>query len=361
VADGAWAPTEWGSVVMSVGSDRTFVSIIMPAFNEERYVARAIDSLIPDGNVLEYEILVIDGRSTDRTRDVVQKLANANPRIRLVINEKRVQSAALNVGAQAASPAARIILRADCHATYSEGFVERCVARLTAAEAVSVVVPMQTVGMTCFQRAVAAAQNSILGNGGSAHRRRGKSRFVDHGHHAAFDREFFLSMGGYDERFTHNEDAELDVRIGRAGGRIWLETSAVVTYFPRPSVRALARQYFRHGLGRAKTFWKHLPPLKLRQFTPLLILYACVGAGLLAVAEPRFLAIPVAYAGLCVGWGFAMAVRRRDRCLAASGIAAITMHLAWAAGFTVGTVKEFFHRDQPSDIEPTIEKDRATA
>lgn len=336
---------------MSIGSDKPFVSIVVPTLNEERYVANAINSLIPPDDVCHYEILVVDGCSTDRTREIVRELAQANPRISLLHNEKKIQAAALNQGARAANAAAQIILRADCHAIYPHGFVQQCVIGLRMTNVVSVVVPMQAMGRACFQRAVASAQNSILGNGGSAHRRLGKSRFVDHGHHAAFNRHYFLSLGGYDESFSHNEDAEFDIRVGKAGGRVWLETGAVVAYFPRATFGGLARQYFLHGQGRARTFCKHHPPLKLRQFTPLLILYGCVGAGLLAIAQPLFLAIPVSYASLCLGWGLVLAAAQRDRCLAGSGVAAITMHLSWATGFTVQAVKEFVRRREPLDIK----------
>ncbi len=109
---------------------------------------------------------------------------------------------------------------------------------------------MATVGKVGFQRAVAAAQNSVLGNGGSAHRRAAVSRYVDHGHHAAFDRAFFLSIGGYNETFSHNEDAEYDHRV--ALGRRQSESGCVAmscsaTFPRRTPAGALAKQYFRHG------------------------------------------------------------------------------------------------------------------
>jgi succinoglycan biosynthesis protein ExoA len=96
-----------------------------------------------------------------------------------------------------------------------------------------------------------------------------------------------LSIGGYDEPFLRNEDVEFDVRVGKANGVIWLETGAV-TYFPRATTRALARQYFLHGRGRAMTFSKHRPTLKLRQFMPLLILYGCLAGEILSFVNRCF-------------------------------------------------------------------------
>ena len=134
-----------------------------------------------------------------------------------------------------------MLLRADAHADYPPGFVAAVTEALAQPGVTSVVVPMRTVGVTPFQRAVAAAQNSRLGNGGSAHRGGGgPSGPVEHGHHAAFDRDAFLRLGGYDERFTHNEDAEHDVRATRAGGLVWMCREAPVTYFPRATLQRAA-------------------------------------------------------------------------------------------------------------------------
>lgn len=316
----------------------TFISIIVPTYNEAGFVGAAVQSLLPIPEDFDYEILVVDGGSSDGTVAIVEALARDNPRIRLVFNPRRLQSAAVNLGVEVANPDAGIIVRADSHATYPPGFVERCVRTLQEKQVPSVVVTMDTVGVTCFQRGVAAAQNSLIGNGGSAHRRQGASRFVDHGHHAVFDRAFFQSLGGYDEAVKANEDVDYDNRVIKAGGQIWLETSVPVTYFPRDSVKSLARQYYNYGRGRALTYRRYGYALKARQLMPVAILGANL-VGLLGglLVHPIAFLIPLAYLALCLGIGVMEAVRRQDRCLVSLGVAAMVMHLAWAAGF----IREF--------------------
>ena len=115
----------------------------------------------------------------------------------------------------------------------------------------SVVVPMDAVGVGCFQRAVAWVVDTPLGSGGSAHRGGKRSGFVDHGHHAAFKAARFRELGGYDEAFSHNEDAEFDRRLADAGGRIWLDADIRIGYFPRATPGALWRQYWNYGRARA--------------------------------------------------------------------------------------------------------------
>jgi succinoglycan biosynthesis protein ExoA len=313
-----------------------FVTIVMPALNEERYVARAIASVLPRSADLAWELLVADGGSTDATCEIVERMSASDPRIRLLRNEKRIQAAGVNLGARHADARATHLVRADCHAEYPPGFVERCVRTLVETGAGTVVVPMRTRGTTCMQRAVAAAQNSRLGNGGAAHRMPGQSGFVDHGHHAAFELAAFRQVGSYDESFPHNEDAELDRRMADAGRRIYLDAGAVLTYYPRSDLIALTRQYFRFGAGRANMLIKHRARPRLRQMLPVAAFLVCLGSLGLSVVHPVFLSAAAAYALACLGWGAALAVREGDRCLLLSGVAAITMHMSWAAGFLLG-------------------------
>jgi succinoglycan biosynthesis protein ExoA len=240
----------------------------------------------------------------------------------------------MNIAAEACDPRSAVLVRADCHAHYPEGFVENCVRSLIGADSQSVVVSMRAVGHSPLQKAIAAAQNSRLGNGGSRHRRQSASGYVEHGHHAAFDTATFRSLGGYDEDAPFNEDAEFDARLVRAGGRIYLDGRFVIDYYPRTNFTSLARQYYRHGWGRANTLLKHAMLPKLRQILPVLVLLMCATA---FVAWPVVggvaLLPPAAYLAACLVWGLLLAVSVRQAGLLLSGPAAIAMHLSWALGF----------------------------
>lgn len=314
-----------------------FVSIVVPVLNEQDYITACLESLLAQGAAWgdgkSFEILVMDGGSTDRTRDLVAAMQQKHPCIRLVHNGWRLQSAAMNLAARIASPRAGILLRADAHAVYPADFLRRCVADLMRTGAASVVVPMLTLGKRGFQRAVAAAQNSLLGNGGSAHRRASESHYVEHGHHAAFMRDAFLRVGGYNPSFSHNEDAEYDYRVTQSGNRIWMCGDIMLSYFPRQDPWGLARQYFKHGAGRARTLMTHHQRPRLRQVLPVVVLLASIISLALMTVHPVFALIPLGYALGCLSWGAAQALHRRDAWLLASGAAAIIMHLSWASGF----------------------------
>jgi len=311
--------------------------VVIPCLNEEAHLPGLLGQLLADNP--EAHIVVADGGSTDRSRAIVAELAAIHPGLSLMDNPARLQSAGVNRAAREHGAGHRWMVRIDAHCDYPAGYVAGLIEAAERQGATSVVVPMVTRGTRCFQSGVAAAQNSLLGNGGSAHRNLGQGRFVDHGHHALFDLALFLSVGGYDEGFSHNEDAELDHRLALAGGRIWLEPAQAIVYYPRRSAGALMRQYLGYGRGRARNLRRHRMPMVARQAVPLLVA-PMVAAGIVgligALWQPwaLVLALPLlGWAGLCFAYGAVLALRQRSACVLCAGVAAMVMHLGWSWGF----------------------------
>lgn len=310
------------------------VLVVIPCLNEEAHLGALLDSLCADPATADARIVVADGGSSDRSQDIVRERAAADPRIALLHNPKRIQSAGINLAVRTFGADADVLVRVDAHAAYPAKYVSQLLAAEAESGADSVTVAMRAVGepKRCFQRAAAAAQNSVLGTGGSPHRTGGTRRWVDHGHHALFRLSAFRAAGGYDEAFTHNEDAELDMRLARSDARILLAADILIDYYPRASAQALARQYFNYGRGRARTAMKHKAPLKPRQLVPIAILPAAA----LALFTPFtvFAALPAAaWLSACLAYGAVLGVRQRSPCAASAGVPAAIMHLAWSAGF----------------------------
>lgn len=309
------------------------VAIILPTFNEAAHIEAVLDTLGRQRRDVVRELLVVDGGSTDATRAIVARVAQRDPRVRLVDNPARLQSAGVNRAAREAAPGIDLLIRADAHAGYPDDFIDALLNAHQATGAQSVVNRLHSVGTGCFQRAVAAVSNSKFGTGGAAHRSGAGSAYVDHGHHALFDRAWFLRLGGYDESFVANEDAEFDTRLRAAGGKVWFTDTAPVTYYPRASLPALARQYYRYGRGRASTRAKHREPLRLRQMIPpiLVVLLALSIAGM--VLTPWTGLIAFGYLGGVAAATAILLARTRDRCVLGAIAALPAMHIAWGSGF----------------------------
>ncbi len=321
------------------GPDTGGVLIVVPTLQEAAHIGGVIDSLVPSLKRLASagriaRLVVSDAGSDDGTRDIVLARAaqHAGCEIHLLDNPQRLQSAGINLACARHGAGADWLVRIDAHAAYPPDYVETLLDEARRTGAQSVVVAMRAVGDAPLQDVIAMTQNSRLGNGGSAHRQGGDGRFVDHGHHALMRLEAFRDLGGYDDTMSHNEDAELDFRLARAGHRIWLTGRTGCDYVPRSTLTALMRQYFRFGRGRARTMMKHGMRPRLRQMA-MIAVAPMVALLLLTPLHPVFALPALAWALACLAGGIALAVERRDARALLGGPVAATMHLAWSAGY----------------------------
>jgi succinoglycan biosynthesis protein ExoA len=317
---------------------RATVALIIPTLNEAEHIGDLLALLSRSAPDRVAQIIVADGGSSDATRAIVARHATADPRVRLIENPQRLQAAGINRAVAGLPAEIDTIIRIDAHAHYPADFITVLLDERAKSGAESVVNHLHSVGEGCFQRAVAAASNSRFGTGGATHRIGGASSFVDHGHHALFDRAAFDRLGGYDEAFFANEDAEYDTRLRASGGRVWFTPRAPVGYYPRRTPMALARQYYRYGCGRAMTRAKHGEPLRPRQIAPA-VLVALLLVSLLAGAfAPIALAVPLLYLLACAGAAMLLTLQTRHPCVLGAALALPVMHLSWGAGFLVQTL-----------------------
>ena len=308
------------------------VLIVIPTLNEADHIADVIAALQRDCRCTDALIAVSDGGSSDQTTAIVERIGNTDPRVRMLTTAERLStSASINRAVEFYGRGRRWLVRLDAHARYPNDYASQLVEKVIETGASSVVTSMYTIGETCFQRAAAAAQNSFLGTGGSAHRLLNRGGWVEHGHHALFDLARFRELGGYDDKLNFNEDAEFDRRLINSGGRIWLADDLVVTYVPRKNAISLFNQYVKHGRGRAHTFARHGGRYRIRHF----ILPSVAPIIILALLAPFYwpLAVPAsAWALLCLFYGIVLGIKHRDLCAAASGYASMVMQVAWSFG-----------------------------
>jgi succinoglycan biosynthesis protein ExoA len=315
--------------VAEASSSRSGVVVVIPCLNEERHIENTLTRFMAEPATIVRKIVVADGGSTDQTLRLVQARARSDHRIAVLRNKKRIQSSGMNRAVEAYGDLARFVVRVDAHSDYPAGFCTKLLAAQAMTGANAVVVSMIAKGDSCFQEAAAFAQNSRLGNGGSPHRMTAEGRFVDHGHHALLEVEAFRAVGGYDEAFAHNEDAELDFRLSAAGFRIYLCAGADITYYPRRTPLSLFRQYWNFGHGRAMNMLKHHARPKLRQLVPVMTGPAVA----LAVFGRVFAAPALLWSTVCLTYGIVLAARARRVCACGAGFAAMLMHLGFSLGF----------------------------
>lgn len=314
--------------------DPAVILAVIPTLNEARHIETCIRSLMAGSPALRaVPVVVADGGSSDDTVAIVERLKTEFPNLGVLHNPKRLQAAALNLAAAGAPDAATILVRCDAHSIYPENFILDVAQSLVDNGAASLVIPMDAAGETCFEKANAWIVDTPLGSGGAAHRGGKTSGWVDHGHHAGFDLAWYRRIGGYDETFSHNEDAEYDVRLGKAGGRVYLDAGIRIQYIPRGDVRRLWKQYAAYGRGRARNAKLHGTKLKLRQMAPILALLGSAAGCAIALVFPPALILPLGYVAILALSSAHVAIKHNSTCGLLAGIVAGTMHLSWAWGF----------------------------
>jgi cellulose synthase/poly-beta-1,6-N-acetylglucosamine synthase-like glycosyltransferase len=333
-----------------MGADRTAadarhhvterVTIAVPTFDEEAWIAGCLDSLLAQDYPGIDAILVVDGRSNDSTRAIVERIAAEHPTVRLLDNPNRSAAAALNVAL--AATRTDVFVRADAHTTYAPDYVRRCVEVLTETGADDVGGPMVPDAKTRFGRAVAAVTTSRIGIGSGAFHWTTSRRDVDTVYLGTYRAELLRRLGGWDESGLQwaAEDHELNFRITASGGRIVCDPSIRSWYRPRETPRALWRQYFNYGVGKVSTLAKHHRLPTWRPLAPASFVAASgAGVGLaLLTRRPVFLA-PVAAWCAVAGVASAGMARRNDAAPADCVAALAICHTAYGIGFWTGCAR----------------------
>jgi cellulose synthase/poly-beta-1,6-N-acetylglucosamine synthase-like glycosyltransferase len=244
-----------------------FVSVLVPVRNEERYIERCLYSLAAqDYPRSHFEVIVVDGQSTDQTRQAVSRFAaESTLDLRLLPNPRLRTAPALNVGLRAAR--GEVITHVDGHATVAHDFIRRSVEALdqTGADCVGGVIRSE--GDTPLGEAIALAMSSRFGVGGANFRIGGEGP-ADTVAFGAYRRSVFGRIGGFAEDIDRGEDDELNYRLLDAGGTIMLAPGIRATYTARGDLGGLWRQYFGYGRAKVEVLRRHPAQARPRQFVP---------------------------------------------------------------------------------------------
>lgn len=303
------------------------VSVVIPTYNEQEHLADTLESIAHQTYPSIVEVLVADGRSTDRTRMVAARFES----VRIVDNPRRIQAMGLNRALAVAR--GEIVVRVDGHCVLAPDYVLTCVRALERTGAVMVGGGMHPVpsarATTRVQRGIATAMSSRIGVGPARfHVERSPAGWVDTVYLGAYRTADARAVGGYADDMAVNEDAEFAIRMRRRGG-IWFDPGIRSTYTPRSTFASLARQFYRYGTGRATTARRHPSQVRPRQLV--------APALLLGLMSGRRRHVATAYA-LLVAAHTARELGRDPEGAAAFAVALPVMHLSWGLGFLRGLV-----------------------
>lgn len=328
------------------------ISVIAPCRNEadhiERFVAEAFRQRLPPG--LTLELLISDGRSTDGSREKLEAMAAAEPRLRLLDNPRGLTPAGLNVAIRQAR--GEVVVRMDLHTLYAPDYIAECVAALERSGADNVGGPWKPFGSGPTGVAIALAFSSRWVSGGGRAHDPGYEGEVDTVYLGCWRRETLLRLGLFDEEQVRAQDSELNLRIVLSGGRIWQTPRIRSWYRPRERLRDLFRQYVQYGYWKVATLAKHKRPASVRQLVPGMFLAVLLLSLAASVAEPRAAlvaaALVAAYAAGSAG-AAAQVCRQSGRWDLFSRLPGVfaAFHFGFGYGYLRGLMDFFVLRREP--------------
>ena len=316
------------------------VSVIMPVRNEAAYIERSLGAVLAQEYPADcLEILVVDGLSSDGTRQAVLAQAAADPRVRLLDNPAGIVPPGLNIGI--AQARGEIVVRVDGHCEIAPDYVRRCVQHLLAghegAPVEAVGGPIETIGETDEAAAIALAMSSWFGVGGSAFRTiKDRPLLVETVAFPAYRRATLQRLGPFDEEMVRNQDDEYNYRLLKGGGRILLSPDIRSRYYSRGSLRSLWRQYYQYGYWKVRVMQKHPRQMRVRQFAPPALVAGLFGSAALGLVFRPFRwllgAVVALYLAANVVASLSLGREHAPRLLVIHPI----LHLSYGLGFLVG-------------------------
>lgn len=308
------------------------VSVIMPVLNEERHLRNSVRHILEQEYTGEMEVVIALGPSTDRTDEIAAELVAEDPRVHTVPNPTGRTPAALNAAIKASSHP--VVVRVDGHGMLSPNYIATAVRLLEETGAQNVGGIMQAEGENAWEDAVAAAMTSKIGVGNAAFHTGGQAGPAETVFLGVFRREALEKADGYNIEFIRAQDWELNFRIREAGGLIWFSPELRVQYRPRPSVRALAKQYKDYGRWRHVVARYHSGSINLRYLAPPTAVVA-IAAGIVvgAAVTPWALVVPAGYVAAIVAGSLPAGKGLPLKARALIPVALATMHMSWGYGF----------------------------
>ena len=317
------------------------VSVVMPVYNEEKYIRKCIDSLLLQDYSHEHmEWIFVDGCSEDKTVEILQEYRASYPAlIKILTNPNKIVPYAMNIGIEASC--GEYIIRLDAHADYAADYISKCIYYLQNTDAENVGGVAETKANGFMGNAIAKMLSSKFGVGNSQFRINGESGYVDTVPFGAFKREVFSKYGGYDERLVRNQDNEMNFRIRKNGGKIYLSNDIRLSYYCRDSIKGILTMARKNGMWNVITMKLCPGSMGVRHFVPFAFVVSILLLSILGAASLWFWVLLglelMLYLSLDILFSFRQAANWKETF--ALAILFPIFHISYGFGSMVGIMK----------------------
>jgi len=309
------------------------ITVLCPTYNEAEYIEKVLKFFI-NAKPPDKELLIVDGGSNDGTKEIVNDWTNKYSNIRLLENENKYVPFALNIGIKNSN--GDPIIRLDAHTEYTENYFEQIIKTFDETGADIVGGPMNAVGKTNFQIAIAQATGTVFGVGDSKIHKLKYEGESDHVYLGAWRRKLFDEIGYFDVRLKRNQDDEFHYRARSLGKKIYLNPEIKSYYYPRSSLSKLIKQYFQYGLFKPVVLRKIKSEIKLRHLIPSLFSIYILSLSLAFLSNFYLLPLMIY---LCTDLIFSLKHKNGIKIVVYSMLIYPSIHLSYGIGFLAGLFK----------------------
>jgi glycosyltransferase involved in cell wall biosynthesis len=321
------------------------VTIIIPCLNEEKFIGQCLESIASQDYPKDrLEVLVVDGNSKDRTKEILVQLSNKFPYLKILDNPDKFTPISMNIGIKAAK--GEIIVRMDAHAKYKEDYIARCIAGLDKYGAANIGGRLITLPArdTLMAKAICLSISNIAGSAGAVYKTAFVKgvRKVDTVFCGCYKKDIFEKIGYFNERLRRTQDLEFNIRLAKSGGKIIYDPSIIARYYPKPTLK----EFFFYNLGCGEWVfysWKIAGhPLKVRQYVPFCFVLGMFSIFILKWQVGLFLFS--IYISLLLLFSFNIAIREKDWRLVLPLISAfVSRHIGYGLGSFLGLLMIILH------------------
>ncbi|MEE4197224.1 MAG: glycosyltransferase family 2 protein [Bacteroidales bacterium] len=333
------------------------ISIIIPARNEEKYLEKCLLSILKGTESgLETEIFVVDGKSSDRTVQIVEQISESSPNLYLITNEKKTTPHAINLGIKKSSGDYLFIISA--HAEYPADYFVKLLnwAKKLQAQVVGGVLETKTLDHSSKAKAIQFVLSNKWGVGNALFRTGVKKVCeVDTVAFGCYHKSVFEKFGFFNPELTRNQDIEFNLRIKKGGGKIYLVPDVKATYYARNNFYALAKNNFKNGLWNILTLYytRNFKALSLRHFVPMVFVLSILLPILLSVFYSPLILFSFFIFFVYLGFIFFVSLRSKPKTVNLFSILAsfLILHFSYGLGSVSGIIKTIilFFRKQKND------------
>lgn len=315
------------------------VSIVIPCRNEEKYIEKCINSFLEQSYPMDLvSIIIADGMSTDKTREIINNISSIHKNVILLDNEGLSAPKGMNLGIRYNN--SDIVIIFGAHAYADKDFIKENVLALEREGVGCSGGVIKTVNENVKGAAIAEAMSCPFGVGNALFRFADKESYVDTVGFGAYKRELLNEVGLFDEELVRNQDDELNFRVEKSGAKILLSPKIKATYFSRGDFKKLWRQYYQYGFWKVRVIQKHKRPASIRHLIPLMfVLFLTIGgvasifSGLLA---KLYLSILALYLALDLFFAFKISSSKSFKYFPYLVISFPFLHISYGLGFILG-------------------------